>query len=245
MRHHRNECAGREKDTLRVFHNLSLHCYNVENASQIVFAAFRSAVDFVICDAPRAEVQISRCVVSALRQLPMQCRWHIGVRCIATFVGHTNVVNALAKLDGDLLASASSDNSVKVWNVVTSVCLETFTGHKEAVLSLAKLDGGLVASGSYDSLALRTQLQVWNLWEGDCVMTMKGHKGTVSALLQLDEGLLASGSEDHAVKVWDVATGECVMTIEGHTGYVLALAQLDGGLLAIGSHDGQVKLWMP
>ena len=62
--------------------------------------------------------QVSRGFLSALQELPAQSRWRTGiVRRVATLIGHAQTVCALAELDRGLLARASGDKNVKVWNV--------------------------------------------------------------------------------------------------------------------------------
>ena len=52
--------------------------------------------------------QASRCILSVLQQLPVNCRWRMGkVRCVLNLTAHGSGVRALAQLDGGLMASGS------------------------------------------------------------------------------------------------------------------------------------------
>ena len=55
--------------------------------------------------------------------------------------GHTDSVNCLAALDGDRLASGSSDNSIIIWSVADGKQLAKLEGHTGSVTCLAVLDG--------------------------------------------------------------------------------------------------------
>ncbi len=47
--------------------------------------------------------------------------------------GHTSTVNSIAlSPDGETLASASSDNTIRLWNINTGSHLRTLTGHTSA-----------------------------------------------------------------------------------------------------------------
>jgi len=48
---------------------------------------------------------------------------------LKTLTGHTDAVGNLAYLGNNLLASASSDHTIKIWNIETGECLMTLTGH--------------------------------------------------------------------------------------------------------------------
>ena len=72
----------------------------------------------------------------------------VGGRCLAraqvqpreraTLKGHTATVNSVAfSLDGTLLASASGDKTVKLWDVKTGKERSTLKGHADAVLAVA------------------------------------------------------------------------------------------------------------
>ena len=48
-----------------------------------------------------------------------------------------------------MLASGSSDNTVKLWDVGSGTCVKTLAGHTNPVQSVCEV-GGMLASGSWD-----------------------------------------------------------------------------------------------
>ncbi|EKF04129.1 WD domain, G-beta repeat protein, partial [Tolypothrix sp. PCC 7601] len=71
--------------------------------------------------------------------------------------------------DGKTIASASSDNTVKLWNLQGQV-LQTLQGHSGGVMSVAfSPDGKTIASASSDKT-----VRLWNL-QGQVLQTLQSH----------------------------------------------------------------------
>jgi WD40 repeat protein len=67
-----------------------------------------------------------------------------------TIKAHMKDVSALAQLPNGDLASASDDNSIKIWNLSTGALKKTFNGHTNFIKSLVVLKNGLLVSASWD-----------------------------------------------------------------------------------------------
>ncbi len=119
-----------------------------------------------------------------------------------TLTGHTAAVWSVAfSPNGKWLASASRDQTVKVWDVTSGQVKLTLEGHTDPVLSMAfSPDGKRLASASGD----RT-VKVWDATNGQETLTLKGHISRVASVaFSADGKRLASASFDQTVKVWDV-----------------------------------------
>jgi WD40 repeat protein len=65
--------------------------------------------------------------------------------------GHLQEVKQVCPVEDNIVASASADGSVKLWDVSRGTCLQTLSDHTDWVVSLNRLDDGTFASGSWDS----------------------------------------------------------------------------------------------
>ncbi|KAF4222482.1 hypothetical protein CNMCM6457_001372 [Aspergillus fumigatiaffinis] len=162
--------------------------------------------------------------------------------CLQTLEGHSMSVSSVVfSHNSKLVASASDDRTVKIWDATSGYCLQTLEGHSMAVSSVMfSHDSKLVASASDD----RT-VKIWDSTSGHCLETLEGHSISVrSVVFSHDSKLLASSSDDRTVKIWDAASGHCLETLKGHCSPVRSVVfSHDSKLVASASHDKTVRIW--
>ena len=152
--------------------------------------------------------------------------------------GHTDWVFSVCNLGDGKLASASYDETVRVWDAASGACLRVLEGHTDWVRSVTAVGNGRLASASWD----RT-VRVWDAASGACLHVLKGHKSYVSSVCAVEYQQLASASGDSTVRVWDAVSGVCLRILEGHVGSVNSVTYLGNGRLASASLDGTVRVW--
>ena len=160
---------------------------------------------------------------------------------IHTLTGHSDWVRALAiSPDGQTLASASFDKTIKLWQLSTGQLTHTCSEHSKGVLCVAiSPDGQTLGSGSFDET-----IKLWRLDTGKLIHTLTGHTGSVRSLaISPNNQLLISGSFDKTIKLWELETGRLLGTLT-NTEPVSAIAlTADGQTLASGGVDGIITLW--
>jgi len=162
--------------------------------------------------------------------------------CLQMLEGHSRAVMSVTfSHDSKLLASASYDKTVRIWDVSTGSLQQTLEGHSDEVTSVTfSHDSKLLASASYDKT-----VRIWDVGIGSLQQTLEGHSDEVTSVtFSHDSKLLASASYDKTVRIWDVGIGSLQQTLEGHDGWVMSVIfSHDSKLLASASVDKTVRIW--
>lgn len=163
-------------------------------------------------------------------------------KLLRLLAGHADQVNDVAfSPDGSLIATASDDNTARIWDTATGRHLATLKGHDNLVGAVAfSPDGSLIATASDDRTA-----RTWETATGIHRTTFNGHKHWVRSVAFSPDGtLIATASRDGTARTWDAATGTQKVTFSGHTAWVRRVAfSPDGSLIATASRDSTARIW--
>jgi toxoflavin biosynthesis protein ToxC len=160
---------------------------------------------------------------------------------------HDDLVNQCAfSPDGKLLATASSDASMRIFSVPQLRLRHVYTGHTDDVAQVQFSPcGALIATCSYDGTL--------HVLDSECRLLAKciGHSGLIERFSwRPDSRRILSCGTDGFIKQWDVATGTCIATHEelpydvDDICYINNddwVAAMDNGCLLIVSKDGQIS----
>ncbi|KAL8990140.1 MAG: hypothetical protein Q9177_001132 [Variospora cf. flavescens] len=166
---------------------------------------------------------------------------------------HVDAVLSLAanRLNRKLLASASADKTVKLWDLTTQQCAKSFSYHTDKVCSIAwhPEEATVLLSGSYDRTVVAADLSLmeavigrWGVESDVETVTWDPHDPnyfyvtTENGMIHYHDKRTAPFSPENTKPVW---------TLQAHSASVSAfdINPVIPGFLATGSTDKEVKLW--
>jgi WD40 repeat protein/GTPase SAR1 family protein len=159
--------------------------------------------------------------------------------------GHTEWVFSVAVgPDGKWAASASSDKTVRIWDLETGECVATLEGHKDQVTSVAITPNGKQLLSASKDLSVR----VWETGSGRVLGELNGHTAAVWTVVALHDNTRAlSGGEDGTLRHWDLLSGSCLEIIECGKDEADAIRSSaenrERNQVLSGHEDGRVRLW--
>lgn len=158
------------------------------------------------------------------------------------FKGHSKRVNALCfSADGKLVATASDDNSIRIWAVSTGRRLKILKGHTANVLCLDfSPNGQQIISGSADS-----QIKLWNIISSKEMRTFKEHKAAINSVKFSPKGdSFISGSADNTIRFWKINKRKSLAVLKKHKAPINELCfSPNGKYFASASSDNSIRLW--
>ncbi|MBA4189786.1 MAG: hypothetical protein C0467_17515 [Planctomycetaceae bacterium] len=150
-----------------------------------------------------AEVDEVRGRAVGVNKAPLAGPVRVDVKAAIVPGGHTDGIWGIAASpNGRWIATASHDQTVKIWDATTLQLLRTLEGHGSVVWSVAfSPDSHTLASGSGD-------IRIWDVESGRQLHCFRGHERLVVGLaFHPRHPWLVSSSYDGSVRLWDVAGG--------------------------------------
>ena len=171
-----------------------------------------------------------------------------GIKELNRFEDHKDAVLTIdISKDGQLIASASFDGVIKIWQR-NGQLINSFTAHNDQIWSIKFIETQeqmILASASDDHT-----IKLWQIENNQhkLINTLTGHNGGIKSLdFNPDKSILASASDDKTVKLWKITTsgrGKFRDTIIGHQSDIRCIKfSPNGKLLALSSDDRTIKIW--
>jgi WD40 repeat protein len=158
--------------------------------------------------------------------------------------GYNEAVRDLTyRPDGAVLAVASSDTMIWLWDPLTNRelgKLDAYAGNSSSVPAALAFDSeGTVLAAGYGDGTVR----LWDMMTDQVSLSLEGHTNSVSDVaFSPSQHILASASSfDNTVRLWDAVTGEMLSVLSISLVQTLAYSPANT-VLATGSFDGMVRL---
>ena len=107
--------------------------------------------------------------------------------------------------NGERIASASGDKTVRLWDATSGKLIRTIEGHQDKLTCVAfNHDGSRIASGS-------RSVRIWDAVSGEEVAVIKGAGDWIGAVAFSPDGsriVSSSGIESNIIQVWDAESAE-------------------------------------
>ena len=148
------------------------------------------------------------------------------------------VSNVVFSPDGKYVATASYDNTARVWNASKGKPILALNHDGPVNNVVFSPDGKYVATASGDNTS-----RLWDAYTGKQILVLN-HDGVVNNVVFSPDGkYIATASYDNTARLWDAATGKQIFVLN-HSGPVHDVAfSPDGKYVATASGDSTARVW--
>lgn len=134
---------------------------------------------------------------------------------VISFKGHQQRIKAITfNSTGELVISASDDNTIKIWHIKSKKCWQTINNSLRETRSLITIPADktrpeLIASSGDDCV-----IRIYDLTSNKLAV-LEGHTRSIWSLAYCaDSDYLYSCGEDETIKIWHLATEKCLKTLK-------------------------------
>jgi len=151
-------------------------------------------------------------------------------------------VRAVFSPDGNLLATGSWNDNVRLWSLEDNSLIHCFENAGEVISLAFGPDGGQLATSNWEGA-----VDLWDVASGNKIISFQAHTARVWQVAFAPDGeTLFTASSDQTIRAWDLKTHLSKAVFRSHGSEVWCLAfSTNGNLLATGSKDETIKFWDP
>ena len=161
------------------------------------------------------------------------------------FSGHKYLIQCLCPISTQILASGSSDSTIKIWNIEDRSLISTLSGHTDGVSSLCHVKEGVLVSGSRDE-----SLIIWSKSTSESSIyshkeTLKGHKSDIAGIIRINNTEIVSGECDGDLMMWNIDQCLCIRHIPRAHRFCDILIQMKQHIMGdvVVNYRENVKVW--
>jgi tetratricopeptide (TPR) repeat protein/WD40 repeat protein len=157
----------------------------------------------------------------------------------------SNIHDTAFTPDGQRLATAAADKTIRIWDVQTGALLEVLEGHREEVRAVSFVaDGRQLLTRSDDGT-----VRIWAFVADNEILPAQRFDGKIiSAFVQKDAVWLVVMEDDNTVTVWDYTHNSLIASLKGHSAHhdsTTSRARIDsqGRRLITSIGDSTARIW--
>jgi len=211
---------------------------------------YRAKIGMAAAKMDRGQTRSAESILDSVPEPLRNWEWgRLKFRCHThrlSFEGHRDLVaGAALSPDGKLLATASYDRTIRIWDVGTGKqvrAIKDAHGYRAVDVTWSP-DGKNLATSGWDGTA-----KIWDATTGRAILTLRVQDVDVvdSVSYSPDGRRLATSAADGVVRIWDLRTGQEELALRGHTEgrrIITVAFSPDGTKLVSTSFDHTARLW--